>query len=716
MRTLKTPPLRRIAGMAILGCLATGFAALRPVHAQVGNLTRTGAKFHPDSSYEAERLLRTAGSDVAAGQWVEAIELYQRVIAQFGDTVAQVPQGDPGAGGETVLFVDARQNCQRRLAALPPEARAIYRRRVDAQAKRWYDQGLATNDRALLRQVVDQAFCSSWGDDATERLGDLAFRNGQFVEAIGYYHHLVAEPGVASAELIHPDPDVDLPRVAAKLLLCRAAIGENPPTTEELAAFTKDHAGESGAFAGRSGPLAESLIRAIKDDHLMTSSPVDGRWTTFAGAPSRTKVVPNPIDVGSFQWRAKLDPPQVVRQVNTFFMNNRFGQPSQPAEPPLPYHPIVVGDQVIVCEANRILAYNLADRPSSESIAGKAGEVPISWDQALPGFEPSVGRNTNQPPQYTLTAYEDRIFARLGAADAKGPSYVVAVKNNREVEGKLLWRHSSSELDLPNKQNAKGTMRVAYEGSPVVDAQGVYVAVTEASTMTSFYVACLDPDNGSPKWIRYLGEATSQFDNMVGMPSSASIGARLLSLDGSTLYYQTNLGAVGALDTETGGVLWVSTYPHVESRFPGQGIGRGLNPAIVHDGMVIVAPDDSPSLYAFDAATGLLLWKSEALEKVEHLLGVAKGRLFATGNWVWTIDVKTGKVLHYWPEAGGRLRRARARNPRWGLRVLADEERDPRPRPGHRHPFGSRADPLALGVWHRRRQSFGGGWLSRRCQ
>lgn len=652
MRTLKTPPLRRIAGLAILGCLATGLVVPCAAHAQVGGLTRTGAKFHPDASYEAERLLRTAAGDVAAGQWVEAIELYQRVIAQFGDTVAQVPQGDPGAGGETVLFVDARQNCQRRIADLPPEARAIYRRRVDPQAKRWYDQGVNTNDRALLRQVVEQAFCSSWGDDATERLGDLAFRNGQFVEAIGFYHHLVAEPGVASAELIHPDPDVDLARIAAKLLLCRAALGENPPTTEELTAFAKEHAGATGTFAGRSGPLAQSLVQAIQNDHLMTLAAVDGRWTTFAGAPSRTKVVLNPIDVGSFQWRAKLDPPQIVRQMNTFFMNNQFGQQRQTTEPPLPYHPIVVGDQVIVSEANRILAYNLADRPSADSVAGKAGEVPIAWDQALPGFEPSAGRNANQPPNYTLTAFEDRIFARLGAVDAKGPSYIVAVKNNREVEGKLLWRHSSSDLVLPNKQRAGGTMRVAFEGSPVVDAQGVYVAVTEASTMTSFYVACLDPENGAPKWIRYLGEATSQFDNMVGMPATASIGSRLLSLDGSTLYYQTNLGAVGALDTETGGVRWVAAYPHVESRFPGQGIGRGLNPAIVHDGMVIIAPDDSPSLYAFDASTGTLLWKSDPLEKVEHLLGVAKGRLFATGNWVWTIDVKTGKVIRYWPEAG----------------------------------------------------------------
>ena len=46
---------------------------------------------------------------------------------------------------------------------------------------------------------------------------------------------------------------------------------------------------------------------------------------------------------------------------------------------------------------------------------------------------------------------------------------------------------------------------------------------------------------------------------MVG--SSSDLGHRLLTLDGPTVYYQTNLGAVAALDAETGGIRWVATYP-----------------------------------------------------------------------------------------------------------------------------------------------------------
>ena len=33
-------------------------------------------------------------------------------------------------------------------------------------------------------------------------------------------------------------------------------------------------------------------------------------------------------------------------------------------------------------------------------------------------------------------------------------------------------------------------------------------------------------------------------------------------------------------------------------------LDRDLNPAIIHDGLVIVAPDDAASIYAFDAGSG----------------------------------------------------------------------------------------------------------------
>ena len=48
-----------------------------------------------------------------------------------------------------------------------------------------------------------------------------------------------------------------------------------------------------------------------------------------------------------------------------------MGATTSSAERLLAYHPIVLGDQVIVCDGTRVLAYNLNDRP-----ADSEGSVP----------------------------------------------------------------------------------------------------------------------------------------------------------------------------------------------------------------------------------------------------------------------------------------------------------------------------------------------------
>ena len=236
------------------------------------------------------------------------MEIYQRVIQQFGDKVARLPKDDPSGDktGESVLYVDLRQFCQGRLAALPPEARAIYRNRVDAQAERWYRQGAAEGDRGALRRVVEMAFCSSWGDDALELLGDLAFQDGRFAEAIAAYRQLVPDHPTAHPGLIYPDPSVDLARVAAKKLLCRAALGDEPPSPGTWRRSPRRIRSRRGTRRAERAILT-ILAEALRSDGLALPASPDGRWPTFAGSPTRSRVVPGTIDVGSFQWRVELE-------------------------------------------------------------------------------------------------------------------------------------------------------------------------------------------------------------------------------------------------------------------------------------------------------------------------------------------------------------------------------------------------------------------------
>jgi len=668
-----------------------------------GDAARDGAKFYPDTSSVADALLRNASAHVRDGQWAEAIDIYRRVIDQFGDILARLPNEESAPPGDLArdwaatkgwgLNVRVRSYCNLLLATLPPEGRALYRSRVDAQAEGWYRRGAAERDRASLRKVVEQAFCSSRGDDALNLLGDLAFQDGRFAEALGAYRQLVPDRPGEALGLVHPDPDVDLARVAAKKLLCRAALGEDAPTPADLEAFAAAYPKARGKLAGREGPLVKDVAAALAADHLAPPVQLDGRWPTFAGASSRSKVAPGTIDVGSFQWRYKLEPVQAGRVMNQMMgMRHGFGAPAPaPAGDPIPaYHPIILNDQVVIADDHQIAAFNLNDRPEPQD--GKEAAVEVAWrHDATQGKTPSARGATVGAARYTLTASGDRVYARLGdppANPGRGmgmggmgmgmggmmsgvpASYIVAVQ--RSTEGKVLWRRAAVEVELPHRGAEAGARRVSFEGTPVADARGVYVALTDAGPMTATYVACLDAETGAARWSRYVGEAQVQAPNPggmmgMGMLSEVESGSRLLSLDGPTVYYQTNLGAVAALDAETGSVRWLATYPRQDRPGGSAGRERDLNPAIVAEGRVIVAPDDSPAIFALDAATGRLAWKTPPMPDVVHLLGVAKGRLFATGNHVTSIDVKTGKVLTRWPDSETGF-------PGFGRGILAGEQ------------------------------------------
>ena len=123
------------------GCLAG--AARSGAMAQAP--ARSGSRFIPNDSDDAERLLRNAANQARDRQWSEALDLYQRVIERYGEKVARLPKGEPGAdpADEFVLYMDGRRYCHRRIAQMPPEAREIYRNRIDPMAGRWYREGAA---------------------------------------------------------------------------------------------------------------------------------------------------------------------------------------------------------------------------------------------------------------------------------------------------------------------------------------------------------------------------------------------------------------------------------------------------------------------------------------------------------------------------------------------------------------------------------------------
>jgi outer membrane protein assembly factor BamB len=128
------------------------------------------------------------------------------------------------------------------------------------------------------------------------------------------------------------------------------------------------------------------------------------------------------------------------------------------------------------------------------------------------------------------------------------------------------------------------------------------------------------------------------------------LGHRLLSLGGATIFYQTDLGALASIDARSGRMNWLASYPRRMEGVTGMGSPVTHNPAIVHANKVIVAPEDTDRVLAFDRLSGHLVWEANPGGRVAHLLGVASGKLVVTGNHVWTIDLEDGAIRSRWPE------------------------------------------------------------------
>ena len=323
---------------------------------------------------------------------------------------------------------------------------------------------------------------------------------------------------------------------------------------------------------------------------------------------------------------------------------------------PLSFYPLRVGNLVLVHDGQRILAVRLdTGKPAW-------GQAAIYQSQLAGVVTPPLPSDMFGLPRFTMTVFQNRLFARMGspvtgqpqgATAALRPGYLVCL--DLAAEGRLLWKVEPEE-------------GWALEGSPVADDRGVYVAMRRQDIRPQAFVACFDPDTGRLRWRRFICGAETPARGVFYESSH-----NLLTLGGDTLYYNTNLGAVAAVGTDDGRPLWVSLYPRARQGNLAKLAPhwrRDLNPCILDRGTLLVAPADSPRIFAFDAATGQALWQTGTeVEDAVHLLGVTREWLIAGGKklyWISLREEDRGRVKHVWPDG--------AEGPGYGRGLLAGQD------------------------------------------
>ncbi len=328
--------------------------------------------------------------------------------------------------------------------------------------------------------------------------------------------------------LVFPDPQVDIARVRAKQIMARLFRGENEGLQEELQAFTLLHAKAEGNLAGRKGNYAEILQTLTKQSDPLALSREATPWTTFAGTPSRNLVLS--LDATERdrllrlcryepQWCFNIQKHSAIEKDEGRRMKDENKpQTIHPSSfilhPYLPYHPLIMGDSLLVAEAHALGAFDL-----------RTGNYTMLR-------EDKIDKPAEQPkPRVRDDDLEDRPAPK------------------REAPHTLTVAHDKV-VTIPDK--------TWFEGAPLVYDGRAYVAVTRftgADHITAIHCYAVEGESNPgrtdspsvPLWKR---------DVCAVRGKDQRDRHHLLTLAGPNVVYCSHSGAVVAVDALTGQTAW----------------------------------------------------------------------------------------------------------------------------------------------------------------
>jgi outer membrane protein assembly factor BamB len=576
-------------------------------------------------------LLSSAFADQSMQQdWSAALEEYQRMIYDDGDVLALYADSDRQS--PTARSMSLRRLCHLRIAAAPPYALALYRKRVDVLAQKLFRQGEANRDTKALERLVSDLFCSGFTDRALALLGDFAFEGGDFARAAAWWR-LLARPASearwqAAETLLFPGPQVDLARVRAKLILACAFAGERWQAEKELRAFRTVHGKARGKLAGRDGEYADIVENLISRLPALVD---DEPWSTFAGNPER-----NPVLTSVPSRRSWADGPAWRVPLPTIGMMEPGG-PFSRLSARLYYHPVIADDRVLLTDGRSVTGYDLLNgRLLFRYYLQDAGKATASV--VPPGAV----------PRHTLTVSGDRVYARLGE-QAIGP--------NASQGGTFL-----ACLEMPPSRNDALPRRLRevwtiaapevsqFEGAPLVHEGFLYVALSRVENhRTRTSVHCYHAQSGKLRWSQEICDA-AEFEEQ----ATPRYHHHLLTLAAENIVYCSHSGAIVAVNRESGKPAWAVRYPgRKPERGDTESSARDLCPCVFHFGRIFVAPADTDRVFCLEASSGRVLWDRDRLHSV-NLLGVAGGKLVLTEpRRLRALDDDTG--LDSWQPGDGDL-------------------------------------------------------------
>ncbi|MFO1007160.1 MAG: PQQ-binding-like beta-propeller repeat protein [Planctomycetaceae bacterium] len=196
------------------------------------------------------------------GEWQKAFRVLENLPVD--KRVGMLPTGDG-------FLIPAETQLWQMLVNVNAEGRAAFRLFHEPNAKKLYNKlesELASNNpqaTTTAREIFDQYFITSYGDDAANLLGDVAFERGEFAEAISRWKSILD---------YHTDTNIPLPRVLVKTAAAYVASGRAGEAGELSSQLKQQYPGELVKVAGKDVNAAEYVSQLVNSMAKATEAAV----------------------------------------------------------------------------------------------------------------------------------------------------------------------------------------------------------------------------------------------------------------------------------------------------------------------------------------------------------------------------------------------------------------------------------------------------------
>lgn len=639
----------RIPALGLLALLAAGVPLPLPAAAQAQP---------PDETIYLEKVNKDFLDRVRKCEegrdWKGLFDHYNFALKRHAQSVVQVSPD---------RWTSVHEYFLGRISKLPREAFDYYRFENDGKARAAFEKARESGSRRDVERAVEEFFFATGTDEVLDGLASQAFDEGRVEEARTWWSRLlrlypdtrlsraVIAARIANACVVSENAAglTELRRIIAQAkILGEISVAGKPVEVREFVAQLALPARSSSARPPKMPyvPEVEDRLRrptlGIRNDirRWVYDFNEDRGETAAEPAPEQQKGMPGRVFRGGRMFRADMQAP-----------------PPNPEFPLVPAFSRVRGkDYVIFTDGSRLLAVDPSRVKGKSTTSGVywkyPSEKPIPRPQAAPNQmygRPSIGVTIDGEYAFATMYSGPEARPRDANAQNNNPDQfegVTAVKCLHIPTGKLVW-----DTDLPPLLDEVKTVckdfydrNFSFSAPPLVKGDRLYLGIcTSPMGEQESRVLCLDRKTGRPLWTTFLSSVTGVQAAFMGVAFQPTY-LPMLAEQGGTLYVETNLGVVGALNPASGAVLWLVQYRRAARHPQSNGVEppfiRPASPPVLWNGTLFVLAQDRADLMAFDAASGdeiklprdieihsELAWKS-----VLRLLGPVNDDLLITGS------------------------------------------------------------------------------------